>query len=143
MREVEEGEEVCPICRKINNPGAQEFSCSHIICLQWEGDLTWTDGNLQEVIDLVDSIKDLLSSEEDEIKEESGLYGILSPDYYSTADSIQILLGDNLIAGNPIENETYLSSGSGTLWYLSKMEVLDEIIETLTKFKLDLLETKK
>jgi len=43
MKELEEGDEACPICNAINNVAAAEIRCNHFVALCWENELHWVE----------------------------------------------------------------------------------------------------
>lgn len=57
--ELAEGEEICPICGAIGDPGSMT-TCEHYIGSEWDGDIIWSNsfdeyrtswGNVSELID--------------------------------------------------------------------------------------------
>ncbi|MFC5191883.1 hypothetical protein ACFPIK_08895 [Algoriphagus aquatilis] len=137
--EEEGGDELCPVCGGINNAGAMVFSCSHILALLWEGEFQWTEPEFDEIITLTDEISSLFQENEALEEEETGLYSMFSPYSYNRTNAIFELFGESLLTGNPRHEDTYLSSGSGSLLYILDFKVLEEVLEKLRNFKIEVL----
>lgn len=41
--DLEDGQEICPICDRLNEPGADD-ACEHFVGSAWDGMLVWGDG---------------------------------------------------------------------------------------------------
>jgi len=60
--ELEEGQEICPICGEINLPGACE-TCGHYVGMLWDGFPTWQVDGAAQYWDLCNLIVELILEE--------------------------------------------------------------------------------
>ena len=129
MQELDNGEEFCPICNAINNPGAAELECDHFVALSWEGELFWTHPMIDKLIKEIELIQEIIVNREqisDTVHDQ--FYDVFKPDYNSTCDLLtEILPNNKLKYGN--------SEGGGVTWYLEKISILHETMIRLENFK--------
>lgn len=138
MKELEEGDEACPICNAINNLAAAEIRCNHFVALCWENELHWVDTSLEGLIKLIELIQDLIADKDYSEMANDEIYLLWDPNLNSICDILRSILYVRLIMTN-IENDTYLSSGGGTLWYLEKSDIIDEKTTLLNSLRTKLL----
>jgi len=129
MKELEEGEELCPICSEINNPGALEFGRNHFVAMQLEGQLHWTNPKVDELITEIESIQEIIADNEHlfEIVDDK-LYDILNPDFNLSHDILIEMLPSNQIKYGD-------SEGGGSTIYMENVDALDEIMFRLKELK--------
>jgi hypothetical protein len=135
MKELEEGEEYCPVCKKINNPGAVKFNCSHFIALQFEGELHWSHPLIDELFGEISEIQEFLDSKTDlSFLEGDELFEAIDPYFNTSIDALE-----NLLASIPISYGN--SEIVGSTWYLEDKTLLSNMLQKLNDFKLKIINT--
>jgi hypothetical protein len=129
VQELDDGEEFCPICNAINNPGAAELECGHFVALSWESELHWTHPMIDKLIKEIEMIQEIIANYEqiyDTVHKQ--FYDVFNPDNNSTCDVLsKILPNHQLKYGN--------SEGGGVSWYLDNISILHETIIRLEDLK--------
>jgi hypothetical protein len=140
MKELDDGEELCPFCGCINNPGLENV-CIHFIALIWEGELNWETEEIRIIFENIEEIQQLIDEDNtntpltDRQKELCSLLGIKN----SPSDILFELCGTDIRLGSKLENETFLSSGSGTTLYIKNLELLKSRAEEFRSLKAKLM----
>jgi len=129
MLELNEGEEICPICSAINNPGAAEFGCDHFVAIIWEGELHWTHPMIDELITEIELIQEIIIDNEHLFNiVDDQLFNALDPNCHKSHDALFNILTDNQIKfGN--------SEGGGSTCYVESKNNLSDTLVVLNAFK--------
>lgn len=61
---LEEGQEVCPVCRKVIWPGADDF-CEHYLWTVWDGQIMWEITKATELLEQASAFLDLFEDAAD------------------------------------------------------------------------------
>jgi hypothetical protein len=138
--ELNEGEERCPICSKINNPGELDFSCNHFVALELEDSLHWIQPPaLEELIEEVEAIQSILESNPEILeKDEDELMASIDPESYSAHSAISNLLSKEVIT---IDRSSVDDELSGYSWYLPDFKIITQRLHEITELRRELEES--
>lgn len=137
--EMEEGEERCPICRKVNHPGAMK-TCKHYIGFEWDGHISDMP---EEITFLAGDVCEL--AQELSYKEIEKIVKSINFEYDAISNFTDALAGHNIkIIINYIFQPDYgknainfgMIGGSGQSWYHRKGPARwDEVRAVLQKLR--------
>jgi hypothetical protein len=138
--ELEEGYEHCPVCNRVNCPGAMDH-CEHYVGSYWDGQVIWSDrfqafeqawGELQDLVDDelgedgLDRCRALAAKRR--VGEEWFSDGV----WHVGASGALMQLMD-FEEGPYVETEGMLS-GSGYSLYLPIKDALEELVKSIEEF---------
>ncbi len=140
--------EFCPFCNSINKP-AQDETCNHFLALYSDGELHWGGYELDKLTDTISSFRDILLENDhlndiiDDEKQnqlltdrQKNICTILGPYYnYNDLDVLLEICGDSIKEGDLRKNDTFLSSGGGSTYYIQSHELLKSSEEELNTLK--------
>ncbi len=132
MKELNEGEEICPICKMINNPGFNEIHCPHYLALLWEGEIHWPQPIIEKLLMEIREIQEILFSHEQlGFTKSDTIFKALDPEFNSPTNSLFDLINEiQIIYENREDN--------GSSIYIDDISLLKSKLLNLIEFKLNL-----
>jgi hypothetical protein len=132
--ELNEGDERCPICSKINNPGAFDFSCHHFVALELEDSLHWIQPPaLETLIEEVEAIQSILESNPEILeKDEDELMASIDPESFSAHSAVSNLLSEDVIT---IDRSSVDDELSGYSWYLPDFKIITQRLNEIRQLR--------
>ena len=135
MENFEEGQELCPVCGKLNNLSASEFECDHFLAFSSENQYNWCSFSFENILDEIEAIHELYISNSTILNTDDELNDLFDEDNYDLNNVVSELLDGGMVLGEDKENNSFLSSGNGYSIYVKDKEVLEKTMKKLLAFK--------
>lgn len=137
-RELEEGEEYCPICERLNFPGAMD-ACEHYFGNCWDGEIMWSNDAFDVFSKAWSELVQMIEEEVGPVHEDPLLFcksvalqqqlsaEFLCEDLLQSRESSALEQLVEFSQGDCVETDGMLS-GSGYSLYLESTQPVDQLV---------------
>ncbi len=91
VRELEKGQEYCPICSRLNSPGADD-TCGHHVALVWDGQITWEIDEMRTLLEAWQELADIRYAFEEREHNFDALVGPICEELHVSREAIDKLV---------------------------------------------------